>query len=380
LETRPDYNFQGRTGPFGPPFLNAGETRTLNLQQSTVCPIPAAAKAVVLNATLVPRGAGVDFVTVWPGAEPRPDFWTVRSPDAQIVANSAIVKTGAGAIQIYSSHSTDFLLDISGYFTDDPQMPGHAFYPLTPCRVLDTRLEYRSPPGPFGPPSLNAQESRRFRLPSTPYCTVPPGAAAYSVTITAVPQGPLQFLTAWPAGLAQPNVSNINSPAGRVLANSVIVPAGSDGSIDIFPFNRTDVLIDINGFFAPDNGAGLFYFPVTQCRVSDSRNATGTFGGPIHAGESARTIPIPASACNGIPPTARAYAIHVTAMPNGAPMPFITAWPTGEPQPNASILNAFEGQTVTNSAIVPAGNNGAINLYTYRQTHAAVEISGYFSR
>ncbi|MBL8230019.1 MAG: BACON domain-containing protein [Bryobacterales bacterium] len=41
METRPEYNFEGRTGAFGPPYLRAGETRTLTLGQSNVCAAPA---------------------------------------------------------------------------------------------------------------------------------------------------------------------------------------------------------------------------------------------------------------------------------------------------------------------------------------------------
>lgn len=74
------------------------------------------------------------------------------------------------------------------------------------------------------------------------------------------------------------------------------------------------------------------------------------------------------------------YALNVTALPSGNPMPFLTAYPAGENFPNASILNAFEGQIVTNSAIIPAGEGGKINLYAYRRTHVVVEVSGYFGR
>ncbi|MCS7023257.1 MAG: SBBP repeat-containing protein [Bryobacteraceae bacterium] len=380
METRPEYNFEGRTGPFGPPFLTAGSTRTLALPQSNVCNIPAIAKAYVLNVTLVPR-EGVDFVTVFPGGENRPEFFTVRSPDGQIVANSAIVKAGpGGTIQVYTSHNTDIILDISGYMTDSPGS-NLVYYPLTPCRVVETRAEYRLPPGPFGPPTLQGRETRRFRFPATPYCQVPIGAAAYSVTITVVPPGPLQFLTAWPAGGPQPNISNINSPAGRVLANSVILPASADGSIDVFVFDRTDVILDINGYFAPDDGVnGLYYFPVTQCRVADTRRAPGPFGGPMFGDTSRRSYTIPSSSCTGVPSNARGYSVHVTAIPNGSPMPFITVWPSGQPQPNASVLNAFEGQTVTNSVIVPANPSGAIDVYTFRQTHVVLDLAGYFGR
>lgn len=185
--------------------------------------------------------------------QPRPDVWTIRSPDGKIVANSAIVQAGSGGgISVYASDATDVLIDVSGYFTDSGQ--GMAYYPLTPCRVVETRTAYRSTGGTFGPPTMAKGETRKFRFPASPHCTIPTGAAAYSVTVTAVPPGPLAFLTAWPDGSAQPNVSSINSPAGRVLANSLIVPASGDGTVNVFAFDQTDLLVDINGYFAPDDG------------------------------------------------------------------------------------------------------------------------------
>ncbi len=380
METRAEYNFQGRTGPFAPPYLRTAETRTLPLRSSNVCSIPSDAKAYVLNVTAVPRGP-LDFVTLWPSGQPRPTYWTLRSPDGQIVANSAIVQAGTnGAIDLYTSNDTDLILDISGYFTDAPA--ALAFYPLTPCRLVDTRVQYRPQAGPFGPPSLTAQASRRIPVRTSTACPVPPQAAAYALTLTVAPPGPLQYLTAWPSGGPQPNVSTINSPAGRTLANSVIVPAGVDGSIDVFAYNATDLIIDITGYFAPDDSQnGLLYFPVTQCRASDTTSAgfSGDLGRPFYADGAARTLAIPFSSCGGIPATARAYALTATAMPFDA-MPFLTLWPTGQPQPNASILNAFEGQTATNAAIIAAGANGSIDLFTYRRTDVVLDLSGYFAR
>jgi serine protease len=61
-------------------------------------------------------------------------------------------------------------------------------------------------------------------------------------------------------------------------------------------------------------------------------------------------------------------------------MPFLTAYPTGQVRPNASILNAFQGQIVSNAAIVPAGANGLIDIYAFRRTDVVVEVGGYFGR
>src|SRR5262249_10640428 len=106
METRAAYNFEGRTGSFGPPALTQGETRRLVLPNSTVCQVPAEAKAYVVNVTLIPSTpAGVDFVTVYPADELKPDAFTVRSLDGQIVANSTIVKAQSGAINVYASQA-----------------------------------------------------------------------------------------------------------------------------------------------------------------------------------------------------------------------------------------------------------------------------------
>ena len=44
------------------------------------------------------------------------------------------------------------------------------------------------------------------------------------------------------------------------------------------------------------------FFPVTPCRVVDTRNADGPFGGPeLTAGETSRSFTIPAGPCAGIP-------------------------------------------------------------------------------
>jgi hypothetical protein len=42
-----------------------------------------------------------------------------------------------------------------------------------------------------------------------------------------------------------------NAPTGTVLANAAIVPAGTSGAIDVLATNTTDLIIDINGYFAP---------------------------------------------------------------------------------------------------------------------------------
>src|SRR5208283_531147 len=126
-----------------------------------------------------------------------------------------------GAIAVYADATapTDVVLDIDGYF--DPTA-GDGFWPLTPCRVADTRR----PAGPLGGPSLSAGEIRNIPMLSS-LCNLPTEATAYSTNLTAVPQGYLGYLTAWAAGEAQPFTSTLNSWTGAVVANAALVPAGA---------------------------------------------------------------------------------------------------------------------------------------------------------
>jgi hypothetical protein len=52
-------------------------------------------------------------------------------------------------------------------------------------------------------------------------------------------------------------VSTLNAVTGAVTANAAIVPAGDGGGIDVFAQSETDLVIDINGYFAPAAAEGL---------------------------------------------------------------------------------------------------------------------------
>jgi hypothetical protein len=48
-----------------------------------------------------------------------------------------------------------------------------------------------------------------------------------------------------------PAVSTLNSYNGNVVANAAIVPAGTNGAVAVYVTNTADVILDINGYFAP---------------------------------------------------------------------------------------------------------------------------------
>lgn len=371
-DTRPG---EGRTGAFGPPLLTAGSIRDIPIPQG-VCNIPASAKAYALNVTVVPLRP-LSFLTVYPTGQARPNVSTLNAFQGQTVANAAIVPAGSnGAVSVFATDDTNVIIDINGYFTDSPD--SLSFYPLTPCRVIDTRSDSGFSAGAFGAPSLVANVARNFTIPAS-NCVVPNNAQAYVMNFTVVPKGPLNYITTYPAGVARPFVSTLNSPQGRVLANAAIVPAGTNGAISIFSPDATDVIVDMSGYFAPRGAPGaLRYYTLNPCRVADTRPGEGFVinGPPIMAAQESRDFPMRTSQC-AAPDTAAAFSLNATVVPPGY-LGFLTLIPQGATRPVASTLNAWEGQVAANAAIIP-GRNLAITAFSSNATHLILDLNGYFA-
>jgi hypothetical protein len=56
---------------------------------------------------------------------------------------------------------------------------------------------------------------------------------------------------------------------------------------------------------------------------------------------------------------------------------YITVFPCGEPQPNASTVNYVAGSTVANSVISKLGTGGKVCLFTLAATHLIVDVGGF---
>ena len=362
---------RGANGAFGGPVMAGGTTRSFAIPGSA-CGIPNSALGYSLNVTVVPAGP-LSFLTLSPTGQSRPLVSTLNSFTGKVVANAALVPAGtSGAIDVFVTDQTHVILDINGYFAPAGASGGLAFYPVTPCRIADTR----GAAGPFGGPSILAANTRDFAVPSSA-CNIPTTALAYSLNATVVPHGVLQYLTLWPTGQSQPLVSTLNSFDGSIVANAAIVPAGNAGSISAYVTDTTDLILDINGYFAAPGAGGLSFYPVTPCRIADTRDEEGTFGGPVLSARGIRSFPVPSAGCS-IPSAAQAYSLNATVVPGG-PLSYLTLWPAGGARPNVSTLNSFQGLIVANAALVPSGADGAVSAFVTDQTHLILDIDGFFA-
>jgi hypothetical protein len=125
-------------------------------------------------------------------------------------------------------------------------------------------------------------------------------------------------------------------------------------------------------------GVPAVFVAITPCRLVDTRAGSLPFGGPaLNAGEI-RVIPVPSGTCS-IPVNAVAYSLNIAVVPVGVTMRFLTAWNDGAPQPISSTVNDRAGLITSNSAVVPAGNAGAIDIYVTDATDIVVDINGYYT-
>jgi uncharacterized repeat protein (TIGR03803 family) len=352
---------------FGPPSLAGEATRSFAIP-SGACGIPAAAQAYSLNVTVVPDGE-LGYLTVWPTGQSQPVASTLNSLDGEVKANAAIVPAGGGgAINVFATDDTDVVLDINGYFVLNTDSSGLAFYPMPPCRLVDTRP---NPPFPsIITGALTGGTSTTLPILSSS-CHVPATAQAYSLNFTLVPPGPVGYLTVYPTGDSLPLVSTLNDPTGTVEANAAIAPAGADGSIDVYVTDTTNLVVDINGYFAPVAAGALSLYSLPPCRVLDTRNPPGAppFTGTID-------VNVIGSGCGGTS-AAQAYVFNATVVPEG-PLGYLTLWPQGSAQPLVSTLNAMDGEITSNMAIVPT-TNAEISAFASNNTYLILDIFGYFA-
>ncbi len=276
--------------------------------------------------------------------------------------------------RVYALNATDGTVSIIAGDT------GLQFAAVTPCRLVDTRVNGGPIPG---------GTYRAFNLPQLARlkgCASLAKASAYSLNVTVVPSGTLGYLTVWPSSERQPLVSTLNSVDGRVKANAAIVQGGTLGAVNVYVTHTANVVIDIDGYFTLPGASTLAFYPLTPCRVADTRRSDFPpfLGTPHLAAKVERDFPVRSSDCQ-IPDTALAYSLNFTAVPYpamGYPLGYLEVWPTGEmPQNPVSTLNNQTGTIVANAAIVPAGTDGQgeIAVYPSNDTDLVIDVNGYFA-
>ena len=365
----------------GTPFLG-GQQRVINVAGS--CGVPATAKAVSFNVTIVSPTSAGHFIA-YPGDQGSSPFSSSLinfAPGASPRANNAILRlatNGAGSIALRAilggpTTQAHLILDVDGYFSEDTAaVPGaqgpFGFQTLTACLVADTR--------PTGTPLVSG-EVRNFTVLGV--CGVPAGTPAAALRLAVAQSTAGGHATLFKAGPV-PGVSTINFIGGALIANgtrTALAASAPDVAVQYIGGTAgatNHVILSAHGYFRSD--ALLRYRPVTPCRLVDTRY--GERGGPLAlgAGET-RTFQVRGNC--GIPLSAKAAMLNFVAV-NPPWFGYINAYPSGTPDPGIATLvyHVTEG-TIANGMPVPlstATNDLAVSVVG-SGSHLTVDVYGYF--
>jgi hypothetical protein len=198
---------------------------------------------------------------------------------------------------------------------------------------------------------------------------VPIDAVGAVVHVTVTRPARAGYVTVFPCTAMVPDASNLNFAAGADVANTVLAPLSSDGTICVVTSAVTDVVVDVFGYVPAGSPIELLDSPV---RGLDSRSGLGVERAGRVAGGS--SIVFDAGAVAGVG-EAGAVVLNVTATgPAGAG--FVTVAACDVPAPATSSLNVVAGRDVANFVVSAVDDDGAVCVTTSVETNLVVDVAG----
>jgi hypothetical protein len=300
----------------------------------------------------------------------------VNARAGEVVSNLAIVPVDSGGVmQLFTYSTAHVVVDLLGRFEAVATASSGRFVPVDPVRLADTREPQSAANaytrGPGSPhPKVNVPVLGRGGLPTT-------GVGAVVLVVTALsgdgPEG--GFLTATAGGAPWPGSANLNINGLRdIRPNTVVVPVGANGSIDLHTLNVEHVVVDVAGYITdatvPTSASGLLVSLAPQ-READTRSGHGF--GRVDAFTTRALNPV------SVPDDALALA-HNIAIVNNAGPGFVTPFPAA-PRPLVAAGNVTAPDQIRSiSTFTKLGPGGVMNYYAMMTTDLVVDVTGYFQR
>lgn len=353
----------------GAPVAKVTNT-TLSLQIAGVDGVPSSGVAsvtlnVTVDATVAPDVGG--YVTVYPCSARIPDASNVNFRTGQIVANAVLAPLSAdGRVCFYVFGSAHLIVDVGGWSAAES-----GFTALPPFRIMSTRNGVNAVQHRVIDDTVRLNVLGKGGVPQSGVTAVSLNVTAVNTT-TGVHPG---YLTVYPCDAPQrPDASNLNFTVNAIVPNAVIATVPPDGEICFYVYGGTDILVDVNGWFASNSR----YNGVTPVRILNTREGVNVERRPVD--NSTVDLDVGFVEFQGL----SAIALNVTVTNTVAPDAggFVTVYPCDAPRPEASTLNFRSGQTVANAVIVKVPRTGShvgdVCFYVYGRADVIVDATGFF--
>jgi hypothetical protein len=311
--------------------------------------------------------------------------------------NTALI----GASVKATSQGAAYIFSLS---TTTTNTTGLVYYPLPkPIRVLDTRAGQTALyNGSNGYPKFTAGQTVNYNLAGITFggYSIPAEAQVVVANLSAVNPTGQGYLTLYPgpadlSGANRPLVSSLNYRNAAVTSNTSYLAVGTNGTVNAYSVQATDLVLDISGYYAPAGTAdpnsfstGLLYYPLPKpIRVLDTRAGQAALyggGGTFMAGQTKNyTLASITYGGYSIPAAAKALVANTTAV-SPAANGFLTIYPgsadtSGANRPSISSMNYRSGDVTTSGSYPTLDAGGVANIYSVQATDVIMDISGYFA-
>lgn len=198
-----------------------------------------------VNAVAPPEGG---YAVAYPCAsveDPQPGVSTLNFTGTMTVPNSVLVPTRGDDICVFVYGQANVLVDVVGWFGDDGDLVARS-----PQRIIDTRGGIGAPAAPVGAVDGSAAA---LVVDIAALAALPTAAHTAIVNVTAVNTVAVGagFISVYPCTSATappPNVSTLNFTTGSIVANGALTGL-ANGQACVWVYGRTDVIIDVAGWF-----------------------------------------------------------------------------------------------------------------------------------
>lgn len=236
--------------------------------------------------------------------------------------------------------------------------PKTKYSPVAPTRLFDSRET--APPAKVG-------AGRSVTIPVAGRHGIPDDVVSVALNVTAVDAEAPGYLTAFPSDEAVPLASNVNYFSANAVPNLVVAKVGTDGAIKVFSSAKSNVVVDLFGYFAVSAPNG--FLPTVPTRVIDTRETSKPGAG------TSVTFDVTAA---GVPAGSPAVVLNLTVTEPDT-LGFAAAYAAGAPVPATSNVNYYAGETRPNAVVAPVSSDGKVSVYTLASAHIVADVMGYYS-
>ncbi|MFD5323720.1 hypothetical protein [Streptomyces sp. NPDC127092] len=299
-------------------------------------------------------------------------FWNGRDKAGTLLPNGqytwTLTATPADGVGPAVQESGTVTL-VNGSSLASSRFMGVTATPEQPARILDTRSGLGTRKGKVGPGgSITLQVTGRGQVPATEVTSV-------TLNVTAINPSASTYVTVHPYGTSRPQASNLNVPAGRIVAGTVVVPV-NDGKVTLYNHaGSVDLVADVAGYGT--TGQGTLFEPLQPARIVDSRTGLGIAKGKVREMTSGSA---PVLGRGGVPKTGVSAVVLQLTATNTTASTFVSVY--GTPYADCwlhSHVQVAAGQTASNLVVVPLSGDSGLH-FTNRNGAADViaDVVGYY--